>query len=1325
MTTFRSLTTFLLIMCAMLATAKEVYTFHHFSTADGLLNNEVKSLYRDSEGYLWVGTVVGLNRYDGYCFKHYIHNAADSLSLADDDVVSIQEDALNNLWIKGREDNSYYDRNKDRFENAGKKLEELGLPTTGILQILSDETGNLWIVTDREISKYDFSKRKAYNILLKKPMIKATTVANSIAVIWKDKSIGLYDFHESKWETRPLPDGINDLNGLYSDSDHTLWVYSNQNDKLAYHKKNGEGWVVVDLSNVNSEQSSNFIRGMQDDRAGKIWITTDHKGLYVFDKRTSTVTQISNVRDLPQSIKDNSVASIWIDEDKTVYIGYQKSGLSYYNPAFQKFKNFKNDKFRNISTIIEDRNGNIWIGTDGYGLFYKNPKSQEIIKQIPIPGNIVVSLHEDIKGRIWIGTYLNGLLCYDNGEIIQYTTENSEISDNSVYSIQSDRTGQIWIGTLWGYLQRLNPETGSFDSKFNKSYDESVAMSMSYDGGSELYAGMMSGLAKINVMSGEFEILHTNARGDQPFSKKFIQTVFKDSKGDLWLGHNQGVTLWHRDSDSFTYLTQANGLVDNVIRGITEDDLGRIWIATSNGCSVVSFERNSTGECQFKTINYNVRDGLLVDNLSRHAILNLRDGSILIGSIEGYSIMEPEELKKSELSKAIIRFTELTIGGKRIQADTDYDGRKILQQTLDTQREINLSYHDRMIGVEFSAMDMLSPDKIKYGYKLEGIDNEWIIADGNKVLFTQLPSGKHTLYVRCIDAEGNWNGEASILKIIVDPPFWASWYAYILYALIVIAVILLYRRNLVKANKRKLNEQRLHMEQEQAVQMNEMKLRFFTNISHDFRSPLTLILTPLQVMISEVKDSTMQKKLISIQKNAEQLLALVNQLLDFRKLDVGAESVKLTMGNFGNFVKDVAASFRDYAIERTITLKVEDNAGQCFCQFDRDKIRKILTNLMSNAFKYTPDGGCVTISIFKDEHNIGISVKDTGIGISDADKKHIFDRFYQTKQEIDKTGSGVGLHIVNEYIRLHGGEIKVYDNNPCGTVFAFTIPFKKTDTDQNNCDIGLAEPDNTEVSGKEAQLNNDKKPTVLIVDDLKDMCEFLSDNLSDEFEVLTAYNGVEAMNLMKDNDVNLIVSDVMMPEMDGMELCKRVKTDLKYSHIPVILLTARAAEESKVEGFELGADDYITKPFNFSVLKLRINKFLEWTRKSHRNFSQKMDVAPSEITITKLDEQFIAKAIKMVENHIDNSEFTVEDLSREVGLTRGHLYKKLMSITGKGPSDFIRIIRLKRAKQYLEESQYHVSEIAYMVGFNSPKIFTKNFKSEFGILPSDYAKRKV
>lgn len=1326
MTTFRIVVAILLSLCAMSATASEGYTFHHFSTDDGLLNNEVKSLYRDSDGYLWVGTIVGLNRYDGYSFKHYIHSAADSLSLADDDIESIHEDALHNLWIKGREGNSYYNRSKDSFENAGKKLEELGLPKDGIRQLITDKSGNLWVITEKQLFRYDFRTNRRKVINLGKPIVTANTIGDHIGVIWQDNSIGVYDDTLSRWNNTRIPDGIKDMNRLSGDADNTVWAYSNQNDRLIFRKHGESRWHVVDLSRESGDRSSNFVRAMQDDGSGKIWIATDHKGLYVYDKNSGTVSQITSDPNRQQSIKDNSVASIWIDGDKTVYIGYQKSGLSYYNPSFQRFRNFRHNEFRNISAIIEDRNGNIWIGTDGYGLYYKNPKSHEIIRHIPIPGHIVVSLHEDAKGRIWIGTYLNGLLCYDNGRLKQYTKENSGLSDNSIYSIQSDRTGKIWIGSLWGYLQRLDPETDKFDSKFDHSYDESVAVSMSYDGGSELYAGMLSGLGRIDITTGDHKILFTNNNGTQPFSQKCIQVVFKDSKGNLWLGHNQGVTFWHRDSDRFTYLTRANGLVDNVIRGITEDDLGRVWIATSNGCSVISFDRDKNGDLQPKIINYNMRDGLMVDNLSRQAILNLRDGSILIGSIEGYSIMEPNELKKTMASRSVIRFTNLSIGGKSIKVDTEYDGRTILRESLDRQREIKLSYHDRMIGIEFSAMDMLRPDKIKYEYKLEGVDNDWIPADGNKVMFTQLPPGTHTLCVRCIDGEGNRTGREARLKITVTPPFWASWYAYVFYALIVIAIIYLYRRNLVKANKRKLEEQKFHMEQKQAVQMNEMKLRFFTNISHDFRTPLTLILTPLQVMISEVKDATLLKKLKSIQKNAEQLLGLVNQLLDFRKLDVGAESVKLTMGNFGNFVKDVAASFRDYAVERNITLNVEDNAGQCFCQFDRDKIRKTVTNLLSNAFKYTPDGGTVTVSIFRDENNIGVAVKDTGIGISDADKVHIFDRFFQTKQDMDKTGSGVGLHIVNEYVRLHGGEIKVTDNTPRGTIFAFTIPYKKGDAEQTVHEAEAEEPDAEikEPAELETPADNDRKPTVLIVDDLKDMCEFLSDNLGDEFEVLTASNGVEALEVMKDHDVNLIVSDVMMPEMDGMELCRRVKSDLKYSHIPVILLTARAAEESKVEGLELGADDYLTKPFNFNVLKLRIKKFLEWTHRSHRNFARKMDVAPSEITITKLDEQFIAKAIKIVEDHIDNSEFTVEDLSREVGLTRGHLYKKLMSITGKGPSDFIRIIRLKRARQYLEESQYQVSEIAYMVGFNSPKIFTKNFKAEFGMLPSELAKRK-
>ena len=496
-----------------------------------------------------------------------------------------------------------------------------------------------------------------------------------------------------------------------------------------------------------------------------------------------------------------------------------------------------------------------------------------------------------------------------------------------------------------------------------------------------------------------------------------------------------------------------------------------------------------------------------------------------------------------------------------------------------------------------------------------------------------------------------------------------------------------------------------------------MKLRFFTNISHDLRTPLTLILTPLQTILNGILDDGLRKKLNTVNKNAEQLLQLINALLDFRKLDVGAETLRLQTSDFVNFIRELCLPFQAYALDRDMNFTFSGENEILSMQFDPDKVQKIILNLLSNAFKYTPDGGSIKVHVYHEDDGVCISVSDSGQGISNADKEHVFERFYQASQKQDKTGSGIGLHIVSGYVHMHRGTVSVADNEPQGSVFTIKLPLQEISFSEELLLEKVPDQEPFEqVEGQHLPAN----PVLLLVDDNRDFCEFMADSLADEYSVLVAFNGQEALEQLRKNDVNIVVSDVMMPIMSGTELCSRIKTNILWSHIPVILLTARTAEEYQIEGLELGADDYLTKPFNFNLLKLRIQKFLEWTEKCHLSFSQKMDVSPGEITITPLDEQLIEKAIKVVEEHISDTEFSVEDLGAAVGLSRSHLYKKLMNITGKGPAEFIRTIRLKRGRQLLGKSQLQIAEIAYAVGFNSPKRFTINFKSEFGLSPSEY-----
>ena len=624
-----------------------------------------------------------------------------------------------------------------------------------------------------------------------------------------------------------------------------------------------------------------------------------------------------------------------------------------------------------------------------------------------------------------------------------------------------------------------------------------------------------------------------------------------------------------------------------------------------------------------------------------------------------------------------------------------------------------------MITVEFTALDLTGQSGVRYAYMLEGLDSRWIYTENNKVTFTSLAPGKYRLLVKAVSAGGRWSEEPAVLLISVAPPFWLSGWAIALYVLLLVGVVLLAVRYFRRSHSRKLLAQRQKMENEQMHRMNEMKFKFFTNISHDLRTPLTLITAPLQVLMDETRDPDTRKKLITINSNAGRLLKLINSLLDLRKLDAGAEGLHCSKGDFMRFLAEQCALFADYAANRKMTLETDFSPASLHMDFDADKVGKIVNNLLSNAFKYTPDGGKVSLTARLSGQEVVVRVADTGRGISDEAKKHIFERFYQDQQGDHRTGSGIGLHIADEYARMHGGSLSVADNEGCGTVFTLLLPVKCASATPLASSTEDAADADTPDAGAGTPAD-EQHPGILVVDDNSEFRDFIADTLAADYRVFKAGNGREALDIIDSQDIRLVVSDVMMPVMDGMELCRSIKEDINRSHIPVILLTAKAAEENRLEGLELGADDYLTKPFNIRMLKLRIRKFMDIFERNHRMFQTKMDVAPSEITITSLDEKLVEKAIAIVEAHIDDTDFSVEVLSQELALSRGYLYKKLMAITGKGPAEFIRTIRLKRGRQLLEQSQLQIAEIAYMCGFNSPRRFAQNFKSEFGMLPSEY-----
>ncbi|HET9571045.1 MAG TPA: two-component regulator propeller domain-containing protein [Bacteroidales bacterium] len=1296
------------------------FVFHHLTTNEGLSNNSVKNILKDSYGFLWLGTEFGLNRYDGYNFKTYISKPNTPNSIPANNIVGIQEDGLKNLWIDYGYYYVVYNREKDNFiTDLSFILDKLNIKTKGNFKIYVDRSKNLFVINAHEIYYY--------NVAIKKLRIFKMPILNFSNLEVGDDLNHLY-FVDSKdfcWQIEKksgkinkaiLPTGnemdhVNKHTKIFADLTGGLWLYSGKDEYVNYRQSNTSQWHKIYLN--SSLKSQNSIISIVEGRNNQVWIATDHKGLFIYDKSTSSLTNIISNPLNPASIASNNVSSILTDNSGTVWVGHDKKGISYFNDSFQNFINVQYGQCRDISKILELRNGNILLGTDGNGLFIRNLINNQITK-LPIANTAITALLEDKKGRVWAGTYQQGLYCIDHNGVKHFSTETSNLSSDNIWGLLEDKYGNIWIGTLGEKIHKYasNNHSNHFDTPFN---DTKCVSDMIYDGNETIYVATAYGLTSIDINKNRGRIHLGNKKGSQQFKNQQIFSIYKDSRSLLWLGTNTGLTVWDLRKDTLYYFDVSNGLSDNIIRGITEDKIHNIWVTTSNGLSVLTLENEKSNTRITNNKNFTIKDGLKSNYFNNNAICRLRNGEILVGTTEGYTIIDPAKVaeKKQQLSKIYI--IKINIGNTQIQVDSVYNRHVILNKSIEWISELNLKYNDKLITLEFTTVDLINANKVKYRYKIEGFNNQWITSRKNEIAITSLPAGNYKLLIEACNSDGIWNDKAKILFINVAPPFYYSSWAITLYILVVIAfaLFLFYRGQ--KRNQLKLEQQKIKMAHEHEIEMNEMKLRFFTNISHDLRTPLTLIITPLQTMLKDIDDESLSKKLKVMFKNAQQLLNLINSLLDFRKLDVGAERLNLSPVNIVELVNEIYYSFNDYATERKIIFKLNNSIEKQWIDIDRDKILKSIVNLLSNAFKFTPDAGTIELSLFVDGLNVCISVSDTGSGIGDEDKKLIFNRFYQTSYNTKQTGSGIGLHIVSEYVKLHKGSISITDNTPTGSIFTIKVPLIKIQSGHD--DNELFEEAVEEI---EPLTKHPKKFVILFVDDNKDLCEFIYDSLSSEYTVIVANDGQEALSLLAHHDVNLVVSDVMMPVLDGNELCKSIKSNINWSHIPVILLAARTTEENQIESFELGADDYITKPFNLDILKLRILRIIEWNQKSHHAFSNKLVVEPSEITITSLDEKLIEKAIQIVESHISNSEFSVEMLCDILGFSRGHLYKKLMAITGKGPAEFIKVVRLKRGKQLLGKSQMQIAEIAYEVGFNSPKRFTKKFREEFGMSPTEY-----
>ncbi|HET9571833.1 MAG TPA: two-component regulator propeller domain-containing protein [Bacteroidales bacterium] len=1355
---FKLLVVFLLLPILLLA--EPTYSFRSLSVSDGLSDNKVYNIYKDADGFLWFRTEAFMNRYDGVNFKLFHQPTSLQSDLVSNASIFYESNKEGLIFSTNNENLSIFDPVQESYlTDVQGFFRKLGLTET-VRMVFIDSDKNYWLRTASEsFFLYDVNKKELIRILdgasrywMQEGFIQAVLKVGKKVWIMTDSGVlkGL-DFPSRKLVSqdnyllgRNLNTFSKKMNSirliLCPDAAGNLYVLHDRG--VFFHEPAKRKWTDLFPGYANKVC---VFTSMALDKDGNLWVGTGQEGIFVIGKGNRNISHFISLQVGYGTYIMNDISSIYIDEDNGVWVGTLNAGVCYYHKNLNKFRQIRypmssvnsNGPFKNIKCFAEDPRGIIHVGTvDGVYLF--DPKtgnsSQLEAARLDKVGlnNVWIKMLCDSRGRIWMASFYFGLICDDRGKISIFRNEPSKpnsIPENQIRSIYIDSRNRFWVAPLNYGVGIFDPTTGRFDRLIDR-YPEMqnhrhVASMCELPGGDILFLST-KGLFKFESKSGRLnfsdpELLRISRSLAQ------INNAYLDSRGLLWFCTQDGLCLYDQKHKITVFHTE-DGLPNNCVQSIEEDKKGILWLGTSKGLSRLEVN-NKEGKIACSFTNYSEYDGLQGLPFNFHAHLKAKDGTMYFGGSNGFNYFKPlEAYSGKKILNPVI--TGLNLFGKPVVQNREYNGRIILKNAIGKVQRIKLHYDENFLSLEFSALNYLEPGHTVYRYRLEGLDQDWVLLRSRegRATYTDLKPGSYTFRVIASTNGKDWDGREATVAIVIRPPFWASALARFFYLLLAIYLFYQLLEFFRRRNQKKLEEHRERERASQKEELDQMKFRFFTNISHEFRTPLTLILTPLENMVQHLGESvpldiqSLKQQLASIHRNAQNLLSLVNQLLDFRKLEMAGVELRLNYGDMVDFTRLICAEFAELAKTKNIYLSFETLEKSIYMGFDKEKMQKILNNLLSNALKFTPSTGEVKVEMRKEpfgpanKEMLLITVEDSGEGISSADLPHIFERFYQSKRENEQyLGSGIGLHLVREYVDLHHGEVVAESEPGKGSSFTLYFPLDLLEVENMPTESVLEQPEAKPMVELEGPQD---RRTILLVEDNSEFRQFLKEQLSRLYVIYEAPDGVAGMDFAVEHQPDLIVSDLMMPRRDGLEFCRMLKSDLRTSHIPFILLTARSAEDVKLTGYEVGADYYLTKPFNLDILLVRINSLIENQRNRQEYFRKTIEVEPSQITITSLDEKLMHRCIGLVEEHMENAEYSVDDLANDVGISRGHLYRKLLAITGKSPVEFIRILRLKRAAQLLHQSQLSVNEVAYSVGFNNPKYFRKYFKDEFGVSPS-------
>jgi signal transduction histidine kinase/ligand-binding sensor domain-containing protein/DNA-binding response OmpR family regulator len=1344
-----------------------------YSLKDGLSFGIINGITQDKKGFLWFATGDGLNRFDGTNFKVFKFEPNNPHSLPSNYVQTIYKDKGGDIWVSSRRGIFQFDTNKERFTKLNPPHTHSSY-LNSVSSIFENNKNQLWFSCGSAgFTSYN-KKSKQFKYYTKKDLpgvsgnIFINVIEDSYGLLWVGTQDGGLNIFSTTSPTKlknlndqfPLtavPQGR--INCIYEDHNYNIWIATSKGLVL-YNRKENKFHVFL---GPKYKLRSNYFYSLLEDDHKNLLIGLQDGGLYTINLPIAEKSSYKNLTIDPVKSEENysitarSVQALFQDMDKNIWVGTYGDGIYMLSNVPENFKKFQNKltdsygvSFLRYYGMCVDDEGYLWLGTDGDGI-HKKKINGDIVKYYRANGqkgsltdNAILCAHKDHSNTLWFGSYSQGLFRYDKKtdsftNFVHKSNDPTSISLNDVRVILEDSKNNLWIGTNGGGLSSLPQGRNKFVN-YN-SHNSTIApdniRALSEDKYGNLFIGTYaSGLKYFIKAQNKFINYFTHAQIEKFLRSQVIYALYLDKDENLYIGtEGDGLVLYNIKNKTFKQYTEKDGLANNTVNAIQEDETGQIWISTNKGLSRINTYTN-------KIINYDNSDGLQAGQFNPSSSMYCSKKKFMVfGGTEGYNIFYPAQVKQNLFSPKVL-ITGLQLFGKEVEV-----GQKdsILSEVVDESTQITLKPNQSVFSIQYVALNYAYAEKSEFAYKLVGLEKKWNYVKNQKsVTYRYLPPGDYKFKVKAANQDGIWFDNYTILKIKVLPPWYRTWWAFFSYFLILTTIVYYYLLYRSKQAMLKYEIKIAQISAEKEKELNERKLSFFTNISHEFRTPLTLIINPVKELLFNPDEKAKDMSdLHIVYRNARRLLSLVDQLLLFRKAESGSDRLKIVKLNLVNLCKEVFLCFRYQAKSKNILFEFVCETDTIEIFADREKIEIALFNLISNALKFTPNDGEVNCFISETETLVNIEIRDSGCGIDEAVGEQLFDKFYQAQNELPPGGGfGIGLYLVKKFVESHKGNVSYQSQNGAGTVFKISLLKGKEHLSPNFIFEDVAEtsvfleeltetydevPKENKKSSPLKSKKNDplnlESKSMLIVDDNSQIRQYLRSIFSADFEIYEAQNGFEGFDMASQFLPDIILSDVMMEGLSGIELCSKIKEDPALNHIPVVLLTASSSTEIKLKGIEGGADDYISKPFEKELLVARVSGILKSKNNLQKYFYNEITLKSNDLKIPPDYKEFLVECIKIVEDNLKDNDFCIKTLADKIGMSHSNLYKRIRSISGQSANEFIRFIRLRKAAEMFLNTDCTVSEAAYKVGINDPKYFREQFSKLFGLNPSEYIKK--